>query len=264
MARPVALSVLRGDVRVKADIGPDTTSSSARWPNATVNRQINTSWQALRRKLINSTGARSLYCKLATGSTAAGVTAGKAWTDLALPADMAHLVGLEVFLSTNRWRALVAFPFEKRTEFFNVFGLQTGSPKGFFVYNMGVETTTTVSAGLLGILPATDRAYVYNLWYVPAWVDKANDTDVFDGVEGWEDWVVWDCVEKIAIADGGAEGGMGSIAQLAAQEREKVEVDILFAADGVQRQGAITRIDLVQQESLEVADDIFRLGAVYP
>ncbi len=263
MARPVALSVLRGRIRVLADIGADTTSTTARWPNARLNTEINQSWQALRRRLVQTNGAKSLYCKLATGSTASGVTAGKAWTDLALPADLAHLVGLELFLTTNRWRALKAIAFDQRTQFYNVFGAQTGAPRNFFLYNMGVESTTTVAAGLLGLLPATDRAYVYNLWYVPAWVDKANDTDVFDGVEGWDDWVIWDAVYKIATADGGAEGGMGSIAQLAATEREKVQDDILYAANAVQREGPITRIDVVGQEATELYDEIWRTGNVW-
>ncbi len=263
MARPVTLAALRGKIRDRADVGPDTTSSSARWPNAKINTIINESWQDLRRKLISTDGAKSLYCKLATGTTASGFTAGKAWTDLTLPADLAHLVGLEIFLPTNRWRALSAIAFDQRTQFFNQFGIQPGSPRYFFVYNIGVESAGSVTAGTLGLLPSTNAAYTYNLWYVPSWVDRTSDTDVFDGVEGWDTWLVWDVVEKIAASDGGAEGGMGAVAMQAAQAREKVEADIMFAANAVQRVGPITRIDVVQQETVELFDEIWRVGNVW-
>lgn len=263
MARAVALSALRSKIRTRADVQPDTTSSSDRWTNATINGLINDSWQALRRKLIATDGAKTLYCKLATGTTAAGLTAGKAWTDLALPADLAHLVGMELFLPTNRWRTLKSIAFDLRTRFYNYFGVQLSCPRYFFLYNIGVESGAGVTAGALGLLPATDRAYTYNLWYVPAWVDKTSDTDVFDGVEGWDDWVVWDVVEKIAVSEGGAEGGMGSIAQLAAGEREKVEGEIMAAANSIQREGPITRIDVVGQERSEDFDDLYRYGSVW-
>lgn len=258
----MALSVLRARVRRHADLGPDTTSTTARWPNADINREINASWQALRRLLVSTSAAKTLYCKASSANTAQGATSPKAWTDLPLPADFSHLVGLEITLPNGRLRSLTPIAFEERNQYFDTFGLITGTPLHFFIYNVGVESANTVSTGTAGLVPATNAIYAYTLWYLPSWVDRITDTDVFDGVEGWDDWVIWDVVEKIAMAEGGADGGMGAVAELAAREREKAEQAILQSANGVQRVGPITRIDMMGAARRERRERIWRGGGL--
>ena len=53
----------------------------------------------------------------------------------------------------------------------------------------------------LAILPAPNQAYVYVVWYLPVFADLVADGDLFDGVAGWEDFVVWDVVCRLIIRD---------------------------------------------------------------
>ncbi len=245
MSRPIALSALRARVRKLADIGPDTTSASARHPNSDVNTLINVNWQSLRRKLVQTAGARTLYLKPATATMAPGATAPYAWAVISPPADMAHLVGLEVLLSNGKRKSLTPSSWSLRNESYDeALAIATGEPREFFVYNMGTEVGSAVTAGSIGIIPAPDGTYAYTLWYIPSWVDRTSDTDVFDGVEGWDEWVVWACVYDISAAD----NDMAATAQLAASKLGAVEADIMRSANSVQRVGPICRQDIAGLE----------------
>lgn len=260
MSRAIALSALRARVRKLADIGPDTTSSSARHPNADINMMINVNWQSLRRKLVQTNGARNLYCKPSTGTLTPGATAPYAWGVLAVPADCAHLVGFEITLSNGKRKSLTPETWSFRNEQFNSFSQQTGEPQKFFVYNMGVESTTTVTPGSIGIVPAPDGAYPYTLWYLPSWTDITTDTFVFDGVEGWDEWVVWACVLDIAAAD----NDMAGTAQLAAGKLAAIEEDIMRSANAVQRVGPICRQNVAALEERDRLDSRYYLYGNYP
>lgn len=254
MSRAIALSALRGQIRKEADIGPDTTSASARWPDADVNAIINRNWQALRRKLVQTNGARTLYCKPASGTLTIGATAPYSWGNVAMPADLAHLVGIEITMPNGRRRSLTPCSWSMRNENYNAFGTQLAPPESFFIYNIGVESGASVTAGSIGIVPAPDSAYPYTLWYLPPWVDRTQDADVFDGVEGFEEWVLWQSVLDVAAAD----GDMAATAQIAAAKLNAVEEDILRAANNIQRVGPICRQDVARLEREEKRDTRYR------
>lgn len=258
MSRAVALSALRARVRTFADIGPDTTSSSSRWPNSKVNTEINASWQRMREKMCETDGGRSLFGKVSSGTTTSGATAPFSWTVLTMPADCVRVLGIEVVLENGRYRSLSNVSWTQRNEYYGMFGIMPGPPLHFFIYNMGTESGSSVTAGSIGLVPATDRAYTYNLWELPSWVDRSSDTDVFDGIAGCDDWAVWDAVEKIAIADGAEDGGMGGIMAAAMREREKAEEAIVKIANTVQAVGPVKRIDTASMQRGEMNAERWR------
>jgi hypothetical protein len=52
----------------------------------------------------------------------------------------------------------------------------------------------------LAVMPSM-AGIVYTLWYLPVAADLVDDADTFDGVAGWENWVVWDVVCQLAARD---------------------------------------------------------------
>jgi len=247
-ARTRTLAQLRGDVQYKGDF----TSASLRHPDASVNRLINESWQKLRS--IVSDNGHQLYLKSLSGNLTAGVTSPYAFGTLALPSDLVQLYAIDVTVTLTDIRALDAISFSERNEWRSVYGALTGVPTCFHVFNMGTEVTTTVTAGTVALMPAPDQAYAYSLWYLPSWVDISSDTSVFDGVAGWEDYVVWDVVVSIAARD----NDMGQTAQIAMAERSVALERILKGANSVQRAGPGSRVDAVRRSRTNSRADLWR------
>lgn len=239
MARTRTLAELAADVRYLADI----EGATARHPDANIYRLINESWQSLR-ELCTANGHR-LYLTSATGNLVAGATSGASFGTLDLPASCVRVFALDVVDSSGRRHTLDPIDFSQRNEFFDVSNLpSTGLPRAFHIYNVGTESTTTVTQGKLALLPAPDSTYAYTLWYLPAWTDLTNTSHVFNGVAGWEEWVLWDVVLKICARD----NDMQATAQIATQERAKAEQQILAAANNVQRAGPAVRIDAAARQ----------------
>lgn len=49
-----------------------------------------------------------------------------------------------------------------------------------------------------GSQPPT-QSHSVKLYYVPSFTDLSNDSDTFDGINGWEEWVVVDVARKVKI-----------------------------------------------------------------
>ena len=230
MARTRTMAQLVADVRFRSD----TEGLTARHTDAAIGRLINESWQAMREYLVDH--GEPAYLKQATGNLTAGVLAGTSFGSLALPADAVRVFGLSVLVSGS-YVNLDPLPFSARND-----ESTPGVPRSFFIYNLGVESTTTVTPGRIALFPAPDAAYTYSLWYLPAWADidvTANPTYVFDGVAGWEQCVIWDCVVKIAARD----DDMRNTYAIAVQEREMAKTALKAAATSHQRAGAMRRGD---------------------
>lgn len=244
MSSAVALSALRARVRKEADAGPDTTTG--RHTNADINGMINRSWQDLRSFVCaNCGGLAEAYLKATTPTTmTVGPLSGYSFGTIPLPADCVEIHGIDLNVTTNDVRSLEPVSWKDRNLYRDLWGSGNGIPMGFSIYNIGVEAAAAVTAGVIAILPAPDRGYTYSIWYVPKWTDVANDTDVFDGVAGWENWVVWDCVVKLAAAD----NDMQNVAQIAMNERQAAQDRIQAQAAKLQRVAPVRRIDMAGRE----------------
>lgn len=242
MSRAVALSTLRARVRECGDFGPDTTSG--RYPNTRLNRELNASWQRCR-EIATTKGDGTIYLKHTTPAqmTPGTLDSASSFGVISMPTDAVAIHGIDVVFSSIDIQPLEAVSFADRNVFRDVYGGPTGRPIGFAVINTGVESGSSVTAGQIAIFPAPDSAYTYTIWYVPKWTDLANDTDVFDGVAGWEDWVVWDSVIKIATGDNDAQ----NVLAMANQERDKAEALIVRRANAIQRVGPTRRRDVSGQ-----------------
>lgn len=191
MARARTLLQLRTAVRARCMIESET----GLFTTAILNDWINESIQDLRLELSNSD--IEYHMTVATGTLTAGVVSGTAHGRLDLPAEAFAVYGLDLTVDG----ALLNVPpmsFAERNDYQSG-TTKTGVPAGFHIMNAGTESTTTVAAGSLILSPAPDSAYSYRLWYLPAWADLSDDTHVFNGLGGSDQYVIWDVCVKVAM-----------------------------------------------------------------
>lgn len=252
MAKAVTLAQLIAAIRWRADI----QSMTARHSDADLAIEINRSWTDFRTRV--SDRGSGLYLKWSNPTTmTVGAVSGHAYGSIPIPSDCVRIYGIDIQIAANNIRSLDAGSIEQRNSFQNVFGQSTGTPSTFFPLNIGTESTTSVTAGTLAIMPAPDRAYTYSICYVPAWTDITNTAYVFDGFDGWDDWVVWDVVCKVAARD----NDMQQTVAIAASERTRAWDERIASALRVQRVTPGKRIDVAATRRVSRQDPWRRFGS---
>jgi len=61
---------------------------------------------------------------------------------------------------------------------------------------------TGAAVSSLVILPEHEAGLTIAVNYVPGWADLVDDTDTFDGINGWEDYMIDYAARKMALRDG--------------------------------------------------------------
>ena len=186
MSRTVTLSQLRDDVSTQADI-VGAVGATARHSPTMMNRYINQAIQRFREKLSSQGAPRFLVST--TGTLTAGLTSPYAFSVLDLSSASPGIVrvhGLDITVQQQIVK-LIAVPFSQRSEY----GTATGIPCAYAQYD----------TSKLAILPAPASAYTYVCWYLPVLSDLVSDSDTWDGVSGWEQWITWDVVVRHLIRD---------------------------------------------------------------
>ncbi len=226
MARTRTVTEMIADVRYRANIEGET----ARHPDANLQRLINESWQELR-ELVSDAGY-PFYLKAKSGTLTVGAMTPDAVSDatmkagfgtLPLPADCLRVYGVDLQID-GALVELEPLAFERRNAYQSG-STREGKPIGFYPYDMGVESTTSVTAGSLAIMPAPNSAYKYTLWYLPVWTDISS-TSVFNGFSGWEQWVIWDVTVKVTARDNDRQ----KIFEIAQIERGREQARLLSSA----------------------------------
>jgi hypothetical protein len=183
VSRTVTLEQLRADVRDQADIAGATTRHAA----TLLNRYINQSVQRFRER-VSGEGVQH-FLTSATGSLGTGATSPYSFYALDLSA-LAIVRTYAVDVTINGvTKTLVHVPFASRNEF--------GGPTAMSEPVAWANYQTAKVA----IFPAPNQAYTYVAWYLPVLPDLTQNTETFDGVAGWEDYVTWDVVSKVIVRD---------------------------------------------------------------
>lgn len=216
MSRNVTLSTLREDIRLQADIVGATT----RHTSAQLTRLINQSIQAFREDVSNE--GNTHYLVSTSGTLSVGATSPHGFQILDVSAVSPAVVrtyGLDVTID-GTVVSLEHRPFVERTAF--------GGPN-----NTGQPCTWAhYQTAKIAIQPPPDQAYSYTLWYLPVLADLSADADTFDGVAGWEMWIVWDVVLRLLIRD-----QQSTAYQTAKAERDAVTARIKAQATRVSQAG---------------------------
>lgn len=186
MSRTASLTTLISDVRAKGDFG----GASVRHTDAQITRLINQAIQAFRRRV--SDEGSTHYLVSSSGTLGSAPTSPYPFYQLDLSALSPALVrtyGIDVTFPSGNVVSLDYVPFNERARYGSA--SQGGTPVAWSHFR----------TDQVAILPAPDQALPYVVWYLPKYTDLASGSDTFDGVEGWEDWVVWEVVCQVIARD---------------------------------------------------------------
>ncbi len=218
MSRTVTLSQLRTDIENQCDI----VGATARHPTTLKNRLINQAIQRFREKISNA-GAQH-YLTSSTGTFGVGATSPYPFYVLDLTAVSPGLVrtyGIDITLN-GEVTSLTHVPFNERDKYL---GPRASVPVAWANFQ-------TAKAA---IFPPAMSAYTYVAWYLPVFTDLSSDGDTFDGVAGWEDFIVWAVCTRLIARDTYPEAW-----QIATAEKQSAWQDIVTAATKVSSAGGAT------------------------
>ena len=188
MARAVRLDQLRLRVTRAADI----ESATARFTTTELNDYINESATELY-DLIRAAYGQDYYRKTQTFTT----TGSTATYNLA--SDFLDLISVDIPLGGNL--VLTAHPYmenERNLYKFFPFGAWTLNQPLWYRLTGAVDSTGT-SAQTISFIPTPTGTYTVNVNYVPVPTLMVADADTFDGIAGWEQYVVVDAAMKCAL-----------------------------------------------------------------
>ena len=215
MARTRTLAQIREEALLLADM-PNTTFATS----AEATRRVNLSIARLWDRIVQKDGGR-YFKEPRTVSTVAGVATteiGTLGSSLnALAGSFYRLVSLDVTVDGEA-RDIKRLPdWELRHELQNVTGW--GSREVFYEMEAGT------SGQRLRWFPTPDAVHTVTAWVIPTAPILVQDSDTFDGINGWEDWVAHD----VAIYLLGREESDPSLLMA---ERQRIEDGIISMISG--------------------------------
>lgn len=102
-----------------------------------------------------------------------------------LPTGFYKLKGLDFDIGGGKYETVRPFQFVERNETFD---------PGFGTYP---RMRYRVLGTYIKLTPPEFAPGNYRVWYIPRFTPLANDTDTFDGINGWTEYVVVDCAIKM-------------------------------------------------------------------
>ncbi len=217
MSRLVSLSQLRTDVATQCDF---VVGASGRYTSTILTRYLNQSVMRFRERVSNE--GMTHYLVSTTGTVTSGATSPYSFKQLDLSAVSPAIVrvyGVDLTVN-NIVKTLAHRPFQERNDY-GAPGI-TGEPACWAMY----QTTS------IALMPAPNQSYSYTVWYLPLLADMSADGDTFDGVAGWEQWIVWDVVCQLIARD-----QYQSAYNQAVQLRSEIWQDVLRSATKVTSAG---------------------------
>lgn len=194
MARTVALSSLRTQIRQRADL-----ENSEFVTDAELTTWINASATELYDLLVAAYG-QDYYLT----SDSISVVSGTA--TYALPADFYQMTGLDI---PYNGQVLTVRPFRWHER-------NRRSDLDGDLFNLRYQ----IQGGNLKFIPTPAATVTATLWYIPAFTSLAADDDTLDGINGWEEFVVIDCAIKARIKE---EAGTTELERAKAYVLKRIE-----------------------------------------
>lgn len=177
MARNVTLLSLRNQARLRAD-----KVNSGFILDAELNQYINNSATELYDLLVGAYG-NDYYMKNYTFSV------NGTDREYPLPADFYKLEGIDLYINPSRFITLKPFMFNERGRY------QDGSNWAAIVAIQGPRYH--LKNNVIEFNPSPPGAHNMNMYYVPELPEMTNDSDTFDGVNGWEEFIIIDAAIKM-------------------------------------------------------------------
>lgn len=218
MSRTRTLAQLRSDVENQSDI----VGASARYSPTLLNRLINQSIQRFRERV--SIEGSTRYLTQTSGTLTTGAASGLPFQVIELASAQPNCVrtfGVDLTIN-GQIVTLEHRPFEERTKF----GNRPAVPIAWAPYG---ETK-------VAIMPPPVGSYPYTIWYLPLLPDLTADSDAWDGVAGWEDFIVWDVFQRLATRD-----TYEKVFAQASVVKDQIVADIIRGATKVSHAGGAHR-----------------------
>jgi hypothetical protein len=186
MARTCTLAQLRTRSLQRADHENDNFI-----PPAEANDMVNQSLTALYDLLVRS--SKDYY----VSPTPFTITILTSVDSYALPTDFYKLRGVDLQLTGGggaNWVTVRPFNFNERNRYnyqpvpWNTLGVS--------------QVRYHLTGSLIKFIPfPTNQAGIIRVWYIPACPLLVADSDTYDGVNGWDEWVVADVARKIKVKE---------------------------------------------------------------
>ncbi len=199
MSNARLLSVLIADVREAADIEGLTD----RHPDATLIKWINLEWRRFRTKVVHvGMPGMTIPTTIAALPTTPPV-ATERYIEVNWPDGAVGVYGVDVLLG-NKWIPLKPMSFAMRSDFQDR-GATESAPAYWLPITLPSESTTTITAGKIGLFPLATGGFNYRIWYLPVWVDITDQTYAFYGHDIWFSWLIQAVVRRVAQKDDDAQ-----------------------------------------------------------
>lgn len=109
-------------------------------------------------------------------------------TPVDLPDDFYKCVGVDVKISNTEFVTMKPFMFAERNKYNN--SLING-------YNGFTHARYRIMGNKIRFMPRSQGGFQVQVWYIPAFEKLVSDTDTFDGINGYEEYVIVDAAIKM-------------------------------------------------------------------
>jgi len=231
MANSRTLTVLIADVREAADI----ESLDDRHPDATLIKWINLEWRRLRTKLATSgMPGLTIPTTIAALPTTAPVSTEQ-YIEVNWPDGAVGVYGVDVLLG-QKWVPLKPMSFAQRRDFQDR-GSTESAPSHWMPITLPSESTTTITAGKIGLFPLATGGVNYRIWYLPVWTDVIGAAHLFYGHDIWFSWLIQAVVRRVAQKD---DDAASTLAEAVRQQEEiwreiTKSIQMMNAAEPIRR-----------------------------
>ena len=121
---------------------------------------------------------------------------------ISLPADFYKLRGVDRLLDgASEWQTVQPFSFAERNDRQGMVGLTA-----YAYQDSGIRYR--LQGSTVKFTPPDDCAGTYRVWYVPRMPVLTLDSDTFDGINGWEEYVVVDAAIKCLLKEESSTTGL--------------------------------------------------------
>lgn len=230
MAKEITLADLKYQSRLRADKVGSTYIKEDELLS-----YINKSGAELYDLLIGAYG-NDYYLKEAEFKVQHGVS------DYDLPEDFYKLLGVDFQITQQRKLTLKPYMFNERNRY------QEGA---YWSAVIGISGPRYhLQNNQIKFRPTPDGAYTLVLHYIPCFTDLVEDTDVLNGVNGWEEYIILDAAIKMLMKEESDTSGLE-------RQRDRILLRINTMAENRDASQSF-KVNDVQKDWINIEGDTYR------
>lgn len=199
MINTSSLSDITLRAQQRADMVNGTFISTSEWTS-----MVNASASALWDRLVEAYGSDFEV------ASAYSITTDGTNDSYTLPTDFYRLLGVDLQLNGSQYVTIWKFNFADRNRY-TLPNIQTMWGRTNVRYRL--------RGGSIWFIPMPAANTVLRLWYAPRFTPLVNGADTFDGINGWEEWIINDVAMKAKVKE---ESSIDDLMKLQASQEERL------------------------------------------